>query len=100
MAKNLFIIFVLFQIFWPKGFLTGKSFDNLIKIVEETIIKRRKEGIVRHDMIHILLEASEKAKNQKDHLAKESDFKLGEIIGNYFLYLCATSNSQMTRSQW
>ena len=86
--KNIFTWFFLinnyfFQFFWPKGLLNGPSFDKLISIVEETIRKRRNEGIVRHDMVHILLEASEKAKKQKEELARESEFKLGEIIGNY-----------------
>ena len=38
-------------------------------------------------MIHSLLEASEKAKKQKEQLAKESEFKLGEIIGIYLIFL-------------
>lgn len=74
---------LFFQLIWPKGLFDGPSFVKLIKIVEETIHKRRNEGIVRHDMVHILLEASEKAKKQKEQFAKESEFTLGEIVGNY-----------------
>lgn len=68
----------MLQRIWPKGLLDGEALDYFRDIVQETLDKRRKEGIVRNDMINLLIEASNKSKHKKDD-SNKSD--LGEIIG-------------------